>query len=431
MPRSFLVRSRRPRPRDWAHLADQHRGDAYVPDCSFGRGPEEGPPGREPGGDRPPHPLPVSAVSPGHPGPGGRRGGTPVGAGAGRPDDGAERPRCPQAGRGAAGGLGCPLCPKAFPLQRMLTRHLKCHGPARRHVCRCCAKGFHDAFDLKRHMRTHTGERGPGGGGGGAGPPGRGPAPTSPSVGSPRQGGEVGSPGVLTARPRPAPPRPARDPALPLRRLHQGLHSALLARVPPGQGARAAAPLRLPRAAREAARVRGLRLHQRAARRLRPPPRPAPRPRPPPAGRPRPPPPALPAGPLLLSPGPGSRPLRAGGTARHPRNLPPFSALGPALPSPPNPRGPGVVPTPACPPLAEPRSPDGNGGSADLFCRAGASIPVSKAAATTGDGEGVSNHLDSMSRFRSPPTGKRASSDACTTEDRPPHSSEAIRLISL
>ncbi|KAF6078923.1 ovo like zinc finger 3 [Phyllostomus discolor] len=57
------------------------------------------------------------------------------------------------------GMLRCPFCPKAFPLQRMLTRHLKCHSPARRHVCSCCGKGFHDAFDLKRHMRTHTGIR--------------------------------------------------------------------------------------------------------------------------------------------------------------------------------------------------------------------------------------------------------------------------------
>ena len=57
------------------------------------------------------------------------------------------------------GTLGCPLCPKAFPLQRMLTRHLKCHSPARRHVCHCCGKGFHNTFDLKRHMRTHTGKQ--------------------------------------------------------------------------------------------------------------------------------------------------------------------------------------------------------------------------------------------------------------------------------
>jgi hypothetical protein len=64
-----------------------------------------------------------------------------------------------------SGTIGCPLCPKAFPLQRMLTRHLKCHSPARRHVCRCCGKGFHDAFDLKRHMRTHTGEQWKGQGG--------------------------------------------------------------------------------------------------------------------------------------------------------------------------------------------------------------------------------------------------------------------------
>ncbi|TKC45950.1 hypothetical protein EI555_005211, partial [Monodon monoceros] len=50
-----------------------------------------------------------------------------------------------------------PPLPQGFPLQRMLTRHLKCHSPAHHHVCHCCGKGFHDAFDLKRHMRTHTG----------------------------------------------------------------------------------------------------------------------------------------------------------------------------------------------------------------------------------------------------------------------------------
>ncbi|KAK1800496.1 hypothetical protein P4O66_005716 [Electrophorus voltai] len=52
----------------------------------------------------------------------------------------------------------CPMCHKVFPLQRMLTRHLKCHSLIKRHPCRYCGKGFNDTFDLKRHMRTHTGD---------------------------------------------------------------------------------------------------------------------------------------------------------------------------------------------------------------------------------------------------------------------------------
>ncbi|XP_039624038.1 putative transcription factor ovo-like protein 3 isoform X2 [Polypterus senegalus] len=57
------------------------------------------------------------------------------------------------------GDFLCLVCNKVFPLQRMLTRHLKCHSAVKKHVCRYCAKGFNDTFDLKRHMRTHTGIR--------------------------------------------------------------------------------------------------------------------------------------------------------------------------------------------------------------------------------------------------------------------------------
>lgn len=59
----------------------------------------------------------------------------------------------------------CHICQKAFTYQRMLNRHMKCHNDVKRHLCTYCGKGFNDTFDLKRHVRTHTGERSPAVGG--------------------------------------------------------------------------------------------------------------------------------------------------------------------------------------------------------------------------------------------------------------------------
>uniref|UniRef100_A0A8D2IP96 C2H2-type domain-containing protein n=1 Tax=Varanus komodoensis TaxID=61221 RepID=A0A8D2IP96_VARKO len=68
---------------------------------------------------------------------------------------------CAPQGRGPAteADFQCGVCSKRFPLQRMLSRHLKCHSAVKKHTCSYCSKGFNDTFDLKRHLRTHTGIR--------------------------------------------------------------------------------------------------------------------------------------------------------------------------------------------------------------------------------------------------------------------------------
>lgn len=55
------------------------------------------------------------------------------------------------------GKFACEICGSAFPLQRLLSRHLKSHSFYKRYQCPYCGKGFNDTFDLKRHIRTHTG----------------------------------------------------------------------------------------------------------------------------------------------------------------------------------------------------------------------------------------------------------------------------------
>ena len=64
-----------------------------------------------------------------------------------------EVPRCED----TQGKFACEICGSAFPLQRLLSRHLKSHSFYKRYQCPYCGKGFNDTFDLKRHIRTHTG----------------------------------------------------------------------------------------------------------------------------------------------------------------------------------------------------------------------------------------------------------------------------------
>ncbi|KAM8952804.1 putative transcription factor ovo-like protein 3 [Pelodytes ibericus] len=110
MPRSFLVKRHHSVTgiTGWGHLADSERGDMYIPDSVFRKQP---------------------------------------------PDAATATEAVPE------GPFFCCSCRKSFPLQRMLTRHLKCHSVHKRHRCPCCSKGFNDTFDMKRHMRTHTGIR--------------------------------------------------------------------------------------------------------------------------------------------------------------------------------------------------------------------------------------------------------------------------------
>ncbi|XP_066525726.1 zinc finger and SCAN domain-containing protein 31-like [Hoplias malabaricus] len=53
--------------------------------------------------------------------------------------------------------LGCKHCDLRFPTLTQLTKHLPVHRKMFR--CPVCSKTFRDCFNLRRHQRTHTGER--------------------------------------------------------------------------------------------------------------------------------------------------------------------------------------------------------------------------------------------------------------------------------
>ncbi|XP_004585691.2 transcription factor Ovo-like 2 isoform X1 [Ochotona princeps] len=177
MPKVFLVKRRSPgvSVRSWNELPDEERADTYIPvglGCLLGDPPEDC---RSDGG---------SSSSSSSSGSGGGGGSSSAGEPAGA--ESSSFPHAPEPGdaEGLDGHLAakqhpvarskikfttgtcedavlhsCDLCGKSFRLQRMLTRHLKCHNQVKRHLCTFCGKGFNDTFDLKRHVRTHTGIR--------------------------------------------------------------------------------------------------------------------------------------------------------------------------------------------------------------------------------------------------------------------------------
>ncbi|KAM6427540.1 putative transcription factor ovo-like protein 3 [Liasis olivaceus] len=150
MPKSFLVKrcnSAQLGTRNWSELSDQLRGDLYVPEIN-------------------PRILSISSKS-------GWDGGDPHSllqprATGKHPHSSKIRPiqnERPQEnliqGRSlpTQADFQCCVCSKRFPLQRMLNRHHKCHSSIKKRMCPYCSKGFNDTFDLKRHLRTHTGRR--------------------------------------------------------------------------------------------------------------------------------------------------------------------------------------------------------------------------------------------------------------------------------
>ncbi|XP_064616575.1 zinc finger protein 34-like [Liolophura sinensis] len=53
----------------------------------------------------------------------------------------------------------CSLCPKTFPLNCRLTKHLKTHAGIKPFMCTECGNCFTQNSSLQKHMRTHTGEK--------------------------------------------------------------------------------------------------------------------------------------------------------------------------------------------------------------------------------------------------------------------------------